>query len=198
MNPKIFIINKAIINKCKEFSEKVISTTNYSDSNQNDKTKEMLDHLVGKIGEYGAYYYLKSIGINTSEPDCNVYEKKSWEEDLKSNDKSYGVKTQSYSMAMNLSKKFDMNLSKVISWTFQCGEKRKDTVFNKRDNNMLFTLYVKKFKSDIDRVLVFPIKEIGDIVFKESLMEHVKNSKKIAYGIDNYSEFENWLTKFGI
>ena len=101
-------------------------------------------------------------------------------------------------MGEEIIKKFEMNLSKVISWTFQCGEKRKDTVFDKKDNNMLFTLYIKKFKNDADRVLVFPIKQIGDIVFKESLMQHVKNSKKIAYGIDNYNEFESWLKKFGV
>ena len=57
---------------------------------------------------------------------------------------------------------------------------------------------IKKFKTDVDRVLVFPIKKIGDIIFKNSLMEHVRDSKKIVYGIDNYRDFEKWLVKFGI
>ena len=37
MEPNIFIINKNIIEKCKNFSEEVIKTTDYSDSNQTNK-----------------------------------------------------------------------------------------------------------------------------------------------------------------
>jgi hypothetical protein len=200
MNPKIFVIDKSIINKCKVFSENVINTTDYSDSNQNDKQKEMMDHFIGKIGEFGAYLYLRSLGYKeVLEPDCKIYtNNKSWDEDLKCGDLTFGIKTQSYSMAKNLSKKFNTKLTDTISWTFQFGEQRKDKVFDNNDNNIIFTLYIKKFKTDVDRVLVFPIKKIGNIIFKESLMEHVRDSKKIAYGIDNYKDFEKWLVKFGI
>ena len=200
MNPKIFVIEKSIIDKCKTFSENVINTTDYSDSNQNDKQKEMLDHFIGKVGEFGAYLYLLSLGYKEClEPDITIYtNNKSWDEDLKCGDITFGVKTQSYSMAKNLSKKFNIKISNSVSWTFQFGEKRKDKVFNNNDNNIIFTLYIKKFKTDVDRVLVFPIKKIGDIIFKNSLMEHVRDSKKIVYGIDNYRDFEKWLVKFGI
>jgi len=200
MNPKIFVIDKNIITKCKIFSENVIKTTDYSDSNQNDKQKEMLDHFIGKVGEFGAYLYLLSLGYKSiSEPDITIYtNNKSWDEDLKCGDITFGVKTQSYSMAKNLSKKFNIKISDSISWTFQHGERRKDKVFDNNDNNIIFTLYIRKFKTDIDRVLVFPIKKIGDIIFKNSLMEHVRDSKKIVYGIDNYVDFEKWLVKFGI
>lgn len=200
MNPKIFVIDKNILDKCKSFSENVINTTDYSDSNQNNKQKEINDHFVGKVGEFGAYLYLISLGYKDClEPDCKIYtNNKSWNEDLKCKDVTFGVKSQSYCIAKSLANKFNSKLSNTISWSFQHGKNRKDTVFNNIDNNIIFSLYIKKFKSDIDRVLVFPIKKIGDIIFKESLMEHVKSSKKVAYGIDNYQDFDKWLIKFGI
>lgn len=108
---KVDNIEQNIIDKAWNFANKVVTTTDYSDSQQTDKEKKIKNFFIGKLGEEVVYGVLKdhniqSFNITGKEgPDYSIYEQKQkrWNCDLyiKLYDKYIGItiRTQASSIA---------------------------------------------------------------------------------------------------
>jgi hypothetical protein len=97
----IIKIDKEIVDRCSKFSEERIksSSTLYAYRGESSKAKMVEDCLIGTLGEWGAYCYLRGVGVEVSEPDMNIYptKRKSFSADLVSSDCNFHVKSQSLS-----------------------------------------------------------------------------------------------------
>ena len=86
MNPRLFrepvsvFLAPEVTRKAKEFAARVVSTVDYSDSNQRSISKIRDDHYVSKIGEETARSVFLIHTHDVSEPDYNIYDgaRKSW------------------------------------------------------------------------------------------------------------------------
>jgi hypothetical protein len=91
-------LSRYIINKCILFAGARLSDSErlYMRRAPTDKLKIHSDLLAGIIGEYGAYEYLKSIGIAVKKPDLALYTvgKKSFNADLAGESVKFHVKSQ--------------------------------------------------------------------------------------------------------
>ncbi len=132
-DPK-FLISDDIFNKCTDFSKASVgtSTDRYARRNQFDVEKIARDIRNGKIGEEGVYEKMVSRFPKLSQPDHNIYEKKSknWAPDLKDvSGTRIAVKSQDIESAISFGE----------SWVFQFGNGGKydcDTgVFKETDPN---------------------------------------------------------------
>lgn len=97
----IININDELYQKCLEFAEKRIKGSSglYAYRGESSSSKMIDDCLIGTLGEWGAYLYLKSQGITTTEPDLVIYptRRKSFNADLVNEDYNFHVKSQSES-----------------------------------------------------------------------------------------------------
>lgn len=152
-----------------DFATKVIATTDYSDSNQSLIKKIKDDHFVSKLGEEACKIVLSEFG-NVKGPDYNIYpvKQKSWEADLFINDIGFAVKTQRNTAAKKYS----------LSWTFQAGEKRKDSILEEPEAWVMFVEY-----DDSQPYLcnVYQPYQIKDLNFEEPKLLHLKGHKKVVY-----------------
>ena len=156
--------------KAKNFAQHVAATTNYSDSNQNIRSKISDDHFISKVGEEAAKLVLSQFAF-VSGPDYAIYaaKEKNWKEDLFIGELGIAVKTQKISSALKYS----------LSWTFQCGQYRQDPILNNPDAWIVFVEY-----NDIDKennCRVFPPYQVKELIFKEPVLAHLKASKKVVY-----------------
>ncbi|MCW3075055.1 MAG: hypothetical protein JWP69_2124 [Flaviaesturariibacter sp.] len=155
--------------RAKRFAEKVVDTTDYSDSNQSFRVKIQQDHFISKLGEEAAKKVLQTYA-RVEGPDYVIYEgvEKSWEADLLVNGIELAVKTQSQSSAVKYGK----------SWTFQSGTTRRDTILDKPQAWVCFVLFDDEHPYQFT---VYPPYQISELVFGEPKLAHLKGSKKVVY-----------------
>lgn len=164
-------IDKATIQKAKEFAEKVVSTIDYGDSNQFDLNKIKDDHFISKIGEEAAKKVFESLGRSVKGPDYAIYKKnqKSWDDDLYIDNEGLAVKTQKRSAAERYG----------LSWTFQASSFRRDKILDKKDAWVCFVECNDKDNSF--KCTVYPPYQMKELILGEPKLEHVKGKKKVAY-----------------
>ena len=157
------------IRRAHEFSLKVTPTVNYKDSNQNKFNKVKDDHFVSKIGEEAAKIVLSVFGKVTG-PDYAVYhgKLKSWDHDLFIHNIGIAVKTQRRTNALKYG----------LSWTFQSGEKRRDTILYNPNAWVIFVEYNDQHPYNCN---VYPPLQIKQLTFKEPKLPHLKDYKKVVY-----------------
>ena len=92
-------ISDYIYKKCVNFAHDRIglSADEYKYRGESSVPKMVEDVIIGTVGEWGAYKFLRDQGIKVSKPDMKIYEvkRKSFEADLMADDAIYHVKSQS-------------------------------------------------------------------------------------------------------
>lgn len=155
----------------RNFSDAVTITTDYSDANQNLKTKVASDHFISKLGEEATKIvmnrYAKVVG-----PDYAVYtaNQKSWQADLLVNEIPVAVKTQKTSAALRYG----------LSWTFQCGTYRKDTILMQPEAWVVFVEY-DDLHPPYCTCYVLPPLQVKDLCFDKPKLPHLQNHKMVVY-----------------
>lgn len=165
-------LEPGIVNRAWQFAQKVISTVDYSDSNQHQTKKILDDHFVSKLGEEACKkVLLKYAYVNG--PDYTIYtgKQKSWEADLFVNDIGVAVKTQRRTNANKYS----------LSWTFQCSEKRRDIIL---DESNAWIIFVEYDDTQPYNCYVYPPYQVKELKFGEPKLLYLKASKKIIYAKD--------------
>lgn len=163
------------INKAKAFSEEVVDTLVYKNTERNIyKIKQ--DHFIGKLAEEAVYILYHSLGYDISKPDYSVYSStdKSFSSDLQLNGKPLAVKAQTASMAKITG----------LSWTFQVDPKRFDPIVHQPE--ALVVCVLVDDSDDKMTCYVFPIKEIQDLVFKQPMFRKYIGKKLVVYAEDNF------------
>lgn len=168
---KKIILNKEMVEKGKWFADLVATTTDYSDTNQTMKDKIVHDHFVSKLGEEATRLalsnYAKVVG-----PDYTIYEakRKSWEADLFVNGTPLAVKTQATSAAIRYG----------LSWTFQCGVKRRDIILEQPEAWVAFVEY-DDYNAPYQTCFVLPLFQMKDLLLAEPQLDKLKGHKKVVY-----------------
>ncbi|MBA2329491.1 MAG: hypothetical protein ACR2KB_16070 [Chitinophagaceae bacterium] len=166
---KKIYVPEILIQKARQFSDLVIPTIDYSDSEQHQISKIKEDHFISKLGEEAARLVLQDYA-DVKGPDYEVYEakKKNWNADLFVNNKGVAVKTQKTSAAKKYS----------LSWTFQSGPKRRDIILDKPESWIIFVEY-----DDVNLHLchVYPPFQIKELEFKYPRLPHLQNHKLVVY-----------------
>ena len=162
------------IKEASDFSNS-ISTTHYSNRNQFDNEKRKQDQLIGKLGEFASFEYLKQYNIST--PDCKIYSSnnKSWEADLHSKENNFHIKSQS----LEQSKRFGM------SWIFQFDRGKDLEIFNNKSNKdfVVFVVVSNKMEqvnSYICACVSVPFLHENNL-FEEPVSNKLKGIKKAVY-----------------
>ncbi len=157
------------VERARRFALKVYRTTDYTDAYQFCKDKVKDDHFIGKLGEEAAKHVLSRYAAVTG-PDYNIYtgKEKSWDPDLIVNGIGLAVKTQGKTSAGKFG----------LSWTFQWGDSRKDTILTQPEAWVVFVAL-----DDIHRfsALVFPPFQIKELIFGEPVKPGLKGQKKVVY-----------------
>lgn len=152
-----------------QFALDVAGTTDYSDSHQFSLKKKQDDHFISKIGEEAVVQVMRQYG-QISEPDYTVLEgkNKSWKHDLEMNGTGIAVKTQRRTAARRYG----------LSWTFQNGEGRKDSLLQQLDAWVVFVEYndLKPYECR-----VFPPYQVKELSFGAPRRPHLRDSKKVVY-----------------
>ncbi len=159
-----------VIELARKFSIDVVSTTNYSDSNQSNFTKIRDDHFISKIGEEAVKSVLSKF-YSVTGPDYSIYvgKRKSWDDDLSVDGIGVAVKTQ----------KRTSSLRYGLSWTFQYGKFRKDTILDRPESWVFFVEYDDTVPDNI--CYVYPPYQIKELTFGEPKLSYLKDSKKVVY-----------------
>lgn len=162
-------LHTAIVEKALNFARAVVTTVDYSDCHQTKIKKVQFDHFISKLGEEAAANVLSKYAV-VQGPDYAVYEAKdkSWCEDLLVNNTGVAVKTQTRSAANKY----------TLSWTFQHGEKRRDTIFNTPE---AWVVFVECNDLDHYRCFVYPPFQLKELAFKAPKLLHLAAHKKVVY-----------------
>jgi len=86
--------------QCTEFANKRMDSSKlYAFRGEQNKQKILEDILLGSMGEYGVYTFLREKGIDVAKPDLSIYKSKgkSYAADLSSRQYNVHVKSQSRS-----------------------------------------------------------------------------------------------------
>lgn len=171
LQTKRVFLSKDKIAKAADFSKAVISTINYSDSNQTIKSKIQNDHFISKLGEEAVKLVFEDSEQIVKGPDYKIYQgrKKSWEEDLFVDGIGVAVKTQKWSAAEKYG----------LSWTFQDAPVRRDPILKNDENWVCFVLVDDRNEGLECRV--FPPFQIKDLTFKNPKLKHLIGKKKVVY-----------------
>ena len=166
-------LSKEAIGKARKFSETVIATVNYSDSNQISKTKIKDDNFISKLGEEAAKKVFSTYATVT-EPDYQIYDgkEKSWSDDLNINGVGLAVKT----MRRTVAKRYG------LSWTFQASHLRRDKILNRPDAWVCFVEY--EDENEDKWCYVYPAFQIKELNFKDPVLQHLKGHKLVVYKND--------------
>lgn len=172
-------LTRDIIEKCGQFANRVISTVDYSDSRQFNKSKVWQDKFIGKIGEEAVYQVFKRFTDNITKPDREIYvgRAKSWDADIKVDDVDLAIKTQSKSSSDRYG----------LSWMFQAGQRRRDSILDKPDAWVCFVLCDDTQK--LYECTVHPAMQIKDLSFGEPKLKKLRGEKKVVYAEDNQGYF---------
>ncbi len=166
-------IPNELIDKARKFAIAVVETTNYGDSNQFSKTKITDDHFVSKVGEE-AVKIVFSEYADVEGPDYNIYEgkRKSWDDDLFINGRGLAVKTQKRTAALKYG----------LSWTFQAGNIRRDSILDNPEAWVCFVEFDDMHEGNICNV--YPVYQIKELKFKDPFLEKLKGHKLVVYARD--------------
>lgn len=158
------------LSRAKRFAIDVSPSTNYGDANQNSIIKIQEDHRISKLGEEAAAFVLRQF-VPVSNPDYSLYEgkQKSWKEDLLVNGIGVAVKSQHKLAASKYG----------LSWTFQYGPKRKDSIFNNPEAWIIFVEVDDTNETCI--CSVFPPFQLKELIFEEPKLTYLKGHKKVVY-----------------
>jgi hypothetical protein len=167
------VLPKNVILKAHEFAHKVVSTTNYSDSNQYSISKIQDDHMISKIGEEAVRVIYEKEHI-VKGPDYAIYfgKQKSWDHDLYVNDEGLAVKTQKRSTAQRFG----------LSWTFQAGPYRRDSILDQPNAWVCFVEFDDT--SSTNTCYVYPAFQIKELDFKDPILQKLKGFKLVVYAKD--------------
>ncbi|HRO41931.1 MAG TPA: hypothetical protein PL009_03815 [Flavipsychrobacter sp.] len=157
------------VRKAAIFSKEVTATTNYSDTNQFSIAKIKDDHFISKLGEEAAKIVLAKYTLVTG-PDYNIYlgKEKSWEDDLYVDETGIAVKTQRKTAAQKFG----------LSWTFQCGNFRRDVILDKPEAWVIFVEYNDLHPYNCN---VYPPFQIKELSFGEPKLSKLRGHKKVVY-----------------
>jgi hypothetical protein len=166
-------VPRETVRNAHHFSLAIVDTIDYKDSNQIDPEKIKDDHFVSKIGEEAAKMAISTFGKVTG-PDYTIYNSKakSWDDDLFINNTGIAIKTQRRTNAQKYG----------LSWTFQSGDAREDSILHKPDAWVIFVEYDDTDpKNNPYCCNVFPPYQIKQLTFKEPKLFRLKSSKKVVY-----------------
>jgi hypothetical protein len=177
--------------KAAELFSEAVDTSFYSTRNQFNESKRKKDSLIGKLGEFAAFHYLKDKISNLSFPDLNIYDakQKSWDFDLKGDNANIHVKTQDLVQG----EKFG------VSWIFQFGDGKSKSydkeIFDKISDNQ----YVTFVSIDLERFTAY----IRGVVLLEHLhnkklfglpkLEHLQRANKLAVYLKDLERYPDNL-----
>lgn len=165
-------LERDAVKRAWQFAQKVISTVDYSDSNQNQIKKILDDHFVSKLGEEACKKVLLQY-VDVTGPDYNIYDskQKNWNADLFVNNIGVAVKTQRRTNANKYS----------LSWTFQCSTKRRDIIL---DQLNAWIVFVEYDDTQPYNCYVYPPYQIKELKFGTPRLPYLQASKKVIYAND--------------
>ncbi len=173
------VISQEVYDRCVKFAEERIagSAGLYAYRGEANKEKMVEDCIIGTLGEFGAYEYLKSKGISISEPDLTIYEnkKKSFAADLLNQDLKIHVKSQS----AKSHKRYG------ASWLLQ----RRDRVVQNPDSNEYF-IFTKVEGLVVTIMGVCRIKDITDAELWGECKVPCYRHSKVALYLDDLNELD--------
>jgi len=143
----------------------------YASINQTDPAKLKYNYLVGTMGEFAVYEYLKLRGLNPTEPRTVVEAKASWAPDLMVDDIAIHVKTQSHSQAIRYG----------LSWSFQRAD---EEIFIHKSGTATFCEYFDDSREVIIHHLIDVVKlHTGDL-FNYPQLPRYRKYKRVVYHTD--------------
>jgi hypothetical protein len=178
------------IDQVLDFANK-IDTSYYAKRSQFDNEKRKQDQIVGKLGEVAVYNYLKEKYSEITAPDFQIYKKneKSWDFDLKGNEKNVHCKSQNISQ----SKRYGQ------SWIFQKGNgvnRHYDKeVFDRLSTNQYVSFILvdlDKYEAEIKAIVTLDFLHKKDM-FKLPMLEKLRFANKVAVYYNDLKEYPNLL-----
>lgn len=153
-----------------ELSKKTLST--YTNRNQGNLEKIIIDQTIGKIAEIANYHYIKTIDSGVSYPDLTIYDDRSsvsYDADLSSNDFIYHCKAQQYEQAVRYG----------LSWTFGINDPviRRVTL---KDIGVFSAINVQRKEVAICGIIPFTRIHQAKI-FAEPILPKLRNFKRMIY-----------------
>ena len=154
-----------------KFSNVVVKTVNYKDSNQSIIEKVRDDHFVSKLGEEAVRILFEGRQCLVEGPDYGVYEarRKSWAADLRVNSLDVAVKTQRRSAANRYG----------LSWTFQDSPERRDPILNTPEAWVCLVVF-EDLKTETE-CLVYPLRKIKQLIFEAPRLARLAGKKQAVY-----------------
>jgi hypothetical protein len=173
-------ITSADKKKCANFAEASVdsSLSHYRKRNNTTRERVVDDIITGKLGEIGAYRYLKSMGFDATEPDFKVYEQRHKTFDADISDMTHGFKFHCKAQSENSAIRYGN------SWILQYAGKgwgHQDKLFKHRsERDFLIPLLVLD-----EIVVIFGIVKINTI-FENNMIEEpaipwFKDTKRAIY-----------------
>lgn len=164
-------VSRYIFKKCVGFAyERIgLSADLYTYRGEQRQDKMIEDCIIGTVGEWGAYKFLKSKGIKVSKPDMKIYEnrRKSFAADLISEDAIYHVKSQGKASSAKYGH----------SWLMQ----RHDKVVNKPADNEYF-IFTEVDGRDVNILAVLKCKDLSDNgLYSECKVPFYRKTKVAIY-----------------
>jgi hypothetical protein len=169
--PQVVHLSAEAVARAAAFSEAVIDTVNYRDSNQAIKKKIHDDHFVSKLGEEAVCHVFIIRNCEVKGPDYNIYvgKQKSWAADLRINALEVAVKTQRRSAASRYG----------LSWTFQDSPERRDPILNMPDAWVCLVVF-EDLKPGYECV-VYPLRKIKQLIFEAPRLSKLAGKKQAVY-----------------
>ena len=166
--PQTIHLPTEAVQRASVFSDSVIDTVNYRDSNQSRRQKIRDDHFVSKLGEEAVRLVFEARSCSVEGPDYTIYEdkQKSWAADLTINALDVAVKTQRRSAANRYG----------LSWTFQDSPRRRDPILTMPDAWVCLVVY-EDLKPDF-ACIVYPLRKIKQLIFEPPRLTHLAGKKK--------------------
>lgn len=186
--PKI-PIHPVIYKVCSRFAERVVKTTQYlSERGQSNEDRIIRQTLIGKLGEFGAYYYLGDFFEDISSPDLSVVVNgKSHGYDLLSGEVGFVVKSS------------DGDEPFRNSWTFQRGH-NPDPIFSGKTDGYFVGTTVRTSNSryEIDGEVEFRMDAVVEITVVLPLIRLVPflNDKILSKTFSPRMESEKRVVRF--
>lgn len=171
------VVSESVYKRAKEFASNRMkgSNTLYKFRGESNEEKMYEDILVGLVGEWGVYEYLKKKGIEVNKPDMNIYtsRNKSFNADFRSETDAYHVKSQTVASI----KKYGH------SWLLQ----RTDRIVKQPAENDHFVFT----KVDGREVEILGLYKCKNIVYGECKVPRYRFSKIAVYLEEQKDEYKS-------
>jgi hypothetical protein len=188
-------ISHYIRKKCADFANESeeSSRNHWAKREVTKKAKRLEDIYTGKMGEWGAYAYLKELGLEVNKPDLIIYDgrRKSWDADLVDADgRCFHCKTQSEASANAYG----------TSWILQYDGKgygHTDKLF-KNQSKYDYIVPMKLIGRTVHIYGIIKISELFEAdMIKEPKVEWFKKTKRAVYwdDIKTLTTRQRWRVK---